>query len=85
MDDDDGTFGVSSVVGRLEVGMTKYLIVVGNNKIGRDSKCEISISNPSLCGTHAVVEADRDGCTVHDVESINGTKKGVVRLRPYVR
>ena len=40
MDDDDGTFGVSSVVGRLEVGMTKYLIVVGNNKIGRDSKCE---------------------------------------------
>ena len=85
MDENDGTWGVPKVVGRLEVGMTKYQIVTGENKIGRDPTCEIYISNSSLCRTHAVVEADRDGCTLHDVESINGTKKGVVRLRPYVR
>ena len=59
-------------------------IVVWDNKKGMDPKCEVFISNPSLSGSHAVVEADRDGCTVHDVKSSNGTKKGGVRLRPNV-
>ena len=60
-------------------------IVVWDNKKGMDPKCEVFISNPSLSGSHAVVEANRDGCTVHDVHSSNVTKKGGVRLTPNVR
>ena len=73
------------VVGRLEVGLTKYQVVVGDNRIGRDPRCEVFISNPSLSRTHAVIEADRDGCTLHDVKSSNGTRKGGAKLRPNIR
>ena len=82
---DDGEAAGPLVVGSLEVGMAKYQVVVGDNRIGRDPRCEVFISNPSLSRTHAVIEADRDGCTVHDVKSSNGTKKGGVRLRANVR
>ena len=34
---DDGAGAGPAVVGRLDVGMAKYRIVVGDNKIGRDS------------------------------------------------
>ena len=82
---DDVAGAGPAVVVRLELGMAKNLIIVGDNKIGTDPKFEVFISNPSLSRTHAVVEADGDGCTVHDVKSSNGTKKGGVRLRPNVR
>ena len=82
--EDDGE-SCPVVVGRLEIGLNKYQVVVGDNRIGRDPKCEIYISNPSLSRTHAVIEAERDGATVHDVKSSNGTKKGGVRLKPNVR
>ena len=73
------------VVGRLEMGMNKYQVVLGDNRIGRNPKCGVYISNPSLSGTHAVIEAERDGATIHDVRSTNGTKKGGVRLKPNIR
>ena len=66
---DDGAGAGPAVV---DVGMAKYQIVVGDNKIGRDSKCEVFITNLSLSRSHAVVEANRDGYTVHDVRSSNG-------------
>ena len=69
---DDGAGAGPAVVGRLDVGMAKYRIVVGDNKIGRDSKCEVFITNLSLSRHHAVVEANRDGYIVHDVRSSNG-------------
>ena len=69
----EGEEAGSVVVGRLDVGIAKYQVVVGDNMIGRDPRCEVFISNPSLSRTHAVIEADRDGCTVHDVRSSNGT------------
>ena len=69
---DDGAGAGPAVVGRLDVGMAKYRIVVGDNKIGRDSKCEVFITNLSLSRSHAVVEANRDGYIVHDVRSSNG-------------
>ena len=79
---DDVAGAGTAVVVRLELGMAKSRIVVGDSKMGRDPKCEVFISIPSLSRTHAVVEADRDGCIVNDVKSSNGTKKGGVRLRP---
>jgi len=75
---DDGAGAVPAVVSRLEVGMAKYQIVVGDNKIGRDS-----LSVRSLSATPALVGPRQ--CSVHDVRSSNGTKKGWVRLRPNVR
>ena len=80
-----GEDGGVVVVGRLEVGVNKYQIVQGDNTVGRDPKCSVYISNPSLSRVHAVIEADRMGCTVHDSKSSNGTKKGGIRLKPHIR
>ena len=82
---DEGEDAGVVVVGRLEVGVTKHQIVLGDNTVGRDPKCSVYISNPSLSREHAVLEADRMGCTVHDAKSSNGTKKGGIRLKPHIR
>jgi hypothetical protein len=34
------------VLDRLLVGLTKYQVVVGDNRIGREPRCEVFISNP---------------------------------------
>ena len=73
------------IVGRIEVGSEKFHIKLGDNRIGRDPKSEIYISNPSLSRNHAVIEAGRDGCFIHDVKSSNGTRKGGVKLKPIIR
>ena len=39
-------------------------------------------SNPSLSQTHAVIEAERQGCTAHNVKS---TTKGGVSQKPHTR
>jgi hypothetical protein len=36
------------VLGKLEVRLTKYQVLVVDNRIGRDPRCEVFISNPSL-------------------------------------
>ena len=60
----------------------KVNITRGVFRIGRDSKCEIFINNPSVSKVHAVIEAESDGITVHDERSSNGTRKGGMRLKP---
>ena len=63
----------------------KYRINQGENKIGRDPSCSIVLQKSSLSRTHAIIEGDVDGSTIHDVGSSNGTKKGNIILRRNVR
>ena len=72
-------------IGWLEVEGIKYRINQGENKIGRDPSCSIVLQKSSLSRTHAIIEGDVDGSTIHDVGSSNGTKKGNIILRRNVR
>ena len=55
----------------------------GENYVGRDpSQCQILLSSPSLSRIHAVIEGQKDVCTIMDKNSSNGTYKGSLKLKP---
>lgn len=64
---------------------TIFPVFKGDNFIGRDGKCSITIPIKALSKKHACIEVQRDLHLIHDCESKNKTKKGKSFLKPTIR
>lgn len=64
---------------------TIFPVFQGDNFIGRDGKCNITIPIKALSKKHACIEVQRDLHLIHDCESKNKTKKGKSFLKPTIR
>jgi|GEM_PF-6624057 len=73
-----GNFNVSETRGWLliESGRgagTQVTLKSGDNKIGRDARCVLSLSDPLVSREHALVRVHGNSFTLHDLASGNGT------------
>ena len=63
----------------------RFPVLTGDNKIGRDPNCEIMLESAMVSWNHAIIEASKNGVTIHDLDSRNKTKKGLLTLKPWIR
>ena len=79
-DEDDAVRGI------LKVNNVEYKLKIGSETlIGRDPKtCQIYLDDPSVSRIHAVVDAQKGGCTIMDKGASNKTIKGNITLKPFV-
>ncbi|KAL9980282.1 hypothetical protein ACROYT_G008844 [Oculina patagonica] len=64
---------------------TIFPVFQGDNVIGRDGKCNITVPIKALSKKHACIEVQRDLHLLYDCGSKNRTKKGKSFLKPTVR
>ncbi|XP_022793065.1 mediator of DNA damage checkpoint protein 1-like isoform X2 [Stylophora pistillata] len=62
-----------------------FPVFKGDNFIGRDGKCNITIPIKALSKKHACIEVQRDLHLLYDCKSKNRTRKGKSLLKPMVR
>jgi pSer/pThr/pTyr-binding forkhead associated (FHA) protein len=78
---------VKAVLRIVEVGRERLFESLVPLTIGRDSACEVVVSDPEVSRRHARLEADRGVVFVRDLESRNGTflngklLRGVIETR----
>ena len=73
------------VVGRLVVGGVLHTVGRGQTTVGRNPESHIVLQHNTVSNSHAVIEAEIGGVSIHDVGSSNGTKKDGIKLKPFVR
>ena len=77
--------GCVVVVGRLVVGGVLHTVGRGQTTVGRNPESDIVLQHNTVSNSHAVIEAEIGGVSIHDVGSSNGTKKDGIKLKPFVR
>ena len=65
---------------QLVVGSRHFDLHQGENLIGRDYRSAVRMDEPSVSRRHAVIIVERDGATIEDLGSRNGTFVGGRRI-----
>lgn len=61
-------------------GQQRFVLHPGDNVVGSDVTCDVSLTHPSVSQRHAVVEVRGDGVRLRDLGSSNGTTAGSRRI-----